>query len=120
MPPSPPGGDGVITSRAGDAASGKPPAMDLAGGDIRRDAHLLHGEQGTGAARALDLGDKRNAVLVAQGAQALHEAREAAPEPAFTAAPMMAAISSGAASFLKMRWMLAIASSSLTPCSAHG
>lgn len=68
-------------------ASGKPCGDGFGeGGDIRRDAHLLHGEQGTGAARAaLDLiGDEHNAVLVAQGAQALHKGRGGGIEPAFT------------------------------------
>ncbi len=88
MPPSPPGVDGVHHLRAAGDARQRETAGDGfgEGGDIRRDAHLLHGEQGTGAARAaLDLiGDEHNAVLVAQGAQALHKGRGGGIEPAFT------------------------------------
>ncbi|MNO88474.1 hypothetical protein D3C76_799240 [compost metagenome] len=45
------------------------------GGQVRRNAHLFHGEEGTGTASAslYFVSDQQDAVLVAQGTQASHE-----------------------------------------------
>ena len=81
VPPSPPGRWRPSPPAAGDARQRETAGDGFGeGGDIRRDAHLLHGEQGTGATRAaLDLiGDEHNADARRWGAQALHKGREAA------------------------------------------
>src|SRR5690606_29117653 len=82
------GSDGVhdlgLAAHAGDREA----AADRLGegGEVRDDAQLLGGEEGAGTAGTglYFVGDQHDAVLVAQGAQALHEGRGVDVEAAFT------------------------------------